>query len=134
MNDEPSLVIPGRCGPKALERVHGPLDSIPPGMSRPVKPVGPTRACASPAVRPLVTAFGNGVPDLPSSRVATVAARAVRLVPAQAVRAGPRVPAGQTRDADAVRDRGQSPGATPLPRCDQQKPARVGGMERPRAA
>lgn len=120
MKDERSLVVPGRHSSEALERVHAPLNFVAAGIERPVKTSGTTAsAAAPPAVGLLVPALGNGVPDLPPPQVDAVPTGAVRLIAAQMVRAGPRVPTSWAWDTDAVQDRDQLRRITPLSGSDQ---------------
>jgi hypothetical protein len=81
MEDIRSLVVPGRHGPGALERIDRPFNFVSALVDRFVEASGPTAATAAAlAVGPLITWLGNRVLDLPSPQVAAVAARGVRLM------------------------------------------------------
>jgi hypothetical protein len=68
-------------GAEAFEGVDRSFDLVPAAIPGPVEADGPAALAATLLpVGPLVAALGDGMPDLPASQIAAVAAGAVRLV------------------------------------------------------
>ncbi len=75
MDDVGSLVVSGGDRPEALEGVNGSFDFVPAGRAGLVEAGGSAAAASTAlAVGPLVPAFGDRVPDLPSPQVSAVVA------------------------------------------------------------